>query len=210
MKLQTAPRPCHQLVPWTRRPRLNVTASCIKHKASAVGANNPALTLALAASVSLSAFFSDINTVSAAAQTFAVSHHAVAYEQQISSRRPKSNLPSSDEAAALQLLADRDLFTDEAWAGMVKLQQYAKYVESVATKGAEEAPSCEACTANRMMLEKAWQTIANEFYDPSGHFSQAAWAEQLLTVLKSHNGVLHSKQDTYLALHQLVGSLRDK
>jgi len=54
------------------------------------------------------------------------------------------------------------------------------------------------------------QTVANEYYDPTGHFSQARWAEQLLTVLKDHGGVLHSKAATYEALHQLVASLGDR
>lgn len=42
------------------------------------------------------------------------------YEQHIQHRRPRSHLPSSDEAAALQVLVDRDLFTEDAWQGMIK------------------------------------------------------------------------------------------
>ena len=42
----------------------------------------------------------------------------------------------------------------------------------------------KACVDNRLLLEKAWQIIANEFYDAKGHFSQASWAEQLLGTLK--------------------------
>lgn len=37
-------------------------------------------------------------------------------------------------------------------AGMMRLQQYAQYVDQVMEQ--EEAPGCESCTANRMMLEK--------------------------------------------------------
>jgi hypothetical protein len=37
-------------------------------------------------------------------------------------------------------------------AGMVQLQRYAQYVDQAMAK--EEAPGCESCTANRMMLEK--------------------------------------------------------
>ena len=55
---------------------------------------------------------------------------------------------------------------------------YAKFVEGL--KDAEEAPGCEHCTDNRLLLEHAWQVVANEFYDPAGHFSQAKWADQLL------------------------------
>ena len=42
----------------------------------------------------------------------------------------------------------------------------------------------KACVDNRLLLEKAWQIIANEFYDAKGQFSQAFWAEQLLGTLK--------------------------
>ena len=51
-------------------------------------------------------------------------------------------------------------------------------------KDAEEAPDCEHCTDNRLLLEHAWQVVANEFYDPAGRFSQAKWADQLLTTFK--------------------------
>ena len=44
----------------------------------------------------------------------------------------------------------------------------------------EETKGCELCSTNRKMLEKAWQVIANEYFDPHGEFSQAAWAKQLL------------------------------
>jgi hypothetical protein len=87
--------------------------------------------------------------------------HALAeqqYEQQVQrlhhKPQPRSNLPSSDEAAALQMLMDPELFTPEAWQGMLQLQRYASYVEQLAAAGVEEGPGCESCTANRMMLEK--------------------------------------------------------
>lgn len=59
---------------------------------------------------------------------------------------------------------------------------YAKFVEGL--KDAEEAPGCEHCTDNRLLLERAWQVVANEFYDPAGRFSQAKWADQLLRTFK--------------------------
>jgi len=52
--------------------------------------------------------------------------------------------------------------------------------------------------------------VAAEFYDPHGHFSQAQWASQLLTVLKSHDGALRTRADTYKALTELVAGLGDK
>jgi C-terminal processing protease CtpA/Prc len=56
---------------------------------------------------------------------------------------------------------------------------------------------------------QAWQTVANEFFDPQGQYSQARWAARLLEVLKEHHGALHTQAETYQALHQLVSSLGD-
>ncbi len=57
---------------------------------------------------------------------------------------------------------------------------------------AEKEPSCTSCANNRMMLEKAWQTIANEYYDPTGNFSQAKWAKELLIALQVCTQSKHS------------------
>lgn len=65
-------------------------------------------------------------------------------------------------------------------------------------------PVCMLCYV------QAWQTVAAEYYDPQGQFSQAQWASQLLAVLKAHGGTLHTQADTYQALTELVGSLGDK
>lgn len=54
------------------------------------------------------------------------------------------------------------------------------------------------------------QTVANEFYDPAGRFSQQAWAGQLQAVLAQHGGALHSKAEAYSALRELLGSLGDR
>ena len=61
-----------------------------------------------------------------------------------------------------------------------RLSDYVEYVESLEAE--EEADV--ACVNNRLLLEKSWQVIANEFFDPRGNFSQAAWAQQLLHTLK--------------------------
>jgi len=63
-----------------------------------------------------------------------------------------------------------------------RIVHYAKFVDSL--KDTEEGPGCEHCTDNRLLLEHAWQVVANEFYDPAGRFSQAKWADQLLSTLK--------------------------
>jgi hypothetical protein len=52
----------------------------------------------------------------------------------------------------------------------------------------EEAPGCAGCGTNRRMLERAWQTVANEYYDPRGAFSQAKWAKELLLALQVSPG----------------------
>jgi hypothetical protein len=82
------------------------------------------------------------------------------YEQQVQRlhhKPPLSHLPNSNEAAALQMLLDPDMFTPEAWQGMVRLHEYAQYVDQLAAAGVEDAVGCESCTSNRMMLEKVRQ-----------------------------------------------------
>lgn len=61
-----------------------------------------------------------------------------------------------------------------------RISDYVSYIESL--EAVEEDHT--ACVDNRLLLEKAWQIIANEFYDAKGRFSQASWAEQLLGTLK--------------------------
>ena len=61
-----------------------------------------------------------------------------------------------------------------------RISDYVNYIEGL--EAVEEDDT--ACVDNRLLLEKAWQIIANEFYDAKGHFSQASWAEQLLSTLK--------------------------
>ena len=48
----------------------------------------------------------------------------------------------------------------------------------------EQEDGCAKCGENRRLLERAWQTVANEYYDPYGRFSQAKWAQQLLAALQ--------------------------
>ena len=107
---------------------------------------------ATAASVALSGLYS--GTPLAAAAPLALARQYEQQVQRLHHKHPLSNLPSSDESAALQLLLDQDLFTPEAWEGMLRLQQYAQYVEQLSASGVEDGPGCESCTANRMMLEK--------------------------------------------------------
>ena len=63
---------------------------------------------------------------------------------------------------------------------MRRISDYVSYIEGL--EAVEEDDT--ACIDNRLLLEKAWQIIANEFYDAQGRFSQASWAEQLLGTLK--------------------------
>eukprot|EP00877_Chromochloris_zofingiensis_P000051 jgi/Chrzof1/10046/Cz04g25070.t1 len=118
-------------------------------------------------------------------------------------------MPTTEESRALMNI-DKELFTDDAWQGMLRLQQYSEYLEQLSESEVENSAGCELCASNRIMLEKAWQVVANEYYDPYGKFSQAAWAQQLLTTLKECHGVLRTKQDAYQAVHQLIASLHDQ
>jgi hypothetical protein len=54
----------------------------------------------------------------------------------------------------------------------------------------ESSLGCSQCKANREILEHAWQVVANEYYDPYGHFTQADWAGKLQSTLQAYNGVL--------------------
>ena len=78
----------------------------------------------------------------------------------------------------LTLIALQPLIMMPSSLAACRIVHYAKFVEGL--KDAEEAPGCEHCTDNRLLLEHAWQVVANEFYDPAGKFSQAKWADQLL------------------------------
>lgn len=50
--------------------------------------------------------------------------------------------------------------------------------------GAAGGAGCELCETNRVTLEKAWQVVANEYYDARAAFGQEAWARTLLSTLK--------------------------
>eukprot|EP00955_Chlamydomonas_euryale_P082097 363670-Chlamydomonas_euryale.AAC.9 len=121
--------------------------------------------------------------------------------QKAAQQRVYSNIP--DASALLNMAKQKqDMFSEDAWEGMMRLQPYSEYLASLEETGAEDAPGCEQCTENRLILEQleaeeidiaadisclpqAWQIIANEFYDPTpGRFSQALWADELLRALK--------------------------
>lgn len=123
------------------------------------------------------------------------------------SRGPRSLLPTSREQGAF-LSINKDLFTEDAWRGMLRLQDYATYVETVAAE-AEKRPGCEECLDNRLFLERAWQVVANEYYDPHLHFSQADWAGQLLQTLQASEGHLQTRKEAYAAVDQMIRHLGD-
>ncbi len=78
------------------------------------------------------------------------------------------------------------LMTGERYGVLCRISDYVNYIEGL--EAVEEDDT--VCVDNRLLLEKAWQIIANEFYDAKGHFSQASWAEQLLGTLKVMPGPL--------------------
>jgi carboxyl-terminal processing protease len=99
-----------------------------------------------------------------------------------------------------------ELFTDDAFAGMLALNEYIAYVDSLEDK--EAAPGCEACADQRKRLEQAWQTVSNEAFSGTT-FTQAEWARQLFPVLKQAGGLLHSPAETSRALSDLMTRLQE-
>ena len=97
-------------------------------------------------------------------------------------------------------------FMGEAEACCVcRIIEVAKLAES--RMDAEKAPGCGTCKDNRLLVEKAWQIIANEYYDPKERFSQAAWARQLLQAFQvarvtstARAGELYSDGQSTLAI----------
>lgn len=161
--------------------------------------------LVLAAVLTLTSLPCDGSSVLANKPTFATDYATVVRKRE---GKSKSNLPSAREAEAL-LEINEDLFTTEALEGMSRIVHYAKFVESL--KDTEEGPGCEHCTDNRLLLEHAWQVVANEFYDPAGRFSQAKWADQLLTTFKAaEGGCLRNRHQTYKAAEDMMASLGDQ
>ena len=60
----------------------------------------------------------------------------------------------------------QDLFTEEAYRGMLEIIKYARHVE--AQNDVEEGPDCDLCETNRITLEKAWQ-VCRSFHDMAWH-----------------------------------------
>lgn len=100
----------------------------------------------------------------------------------------------------------RALFTDESYTALLALARYAEYVEALRTS--EAAPGCEACAANRLRLERAWQTVANEINE-GGSFRQATWGAALQRTLARAGGVLRDSRATQAALTDLVSQVGD-
>jgi hypothetical protein len=69
-----------------------------------------------------------------------------------------------------------------------RLVEYAHYVDTLGDR--ENGLGCAQCKANREILEHAWQVVANEYYDPYGHFTQADWAGKLQSTLEDYGGAL--------------------
>lgn len=89
-----------------------------------------------------------------------------------------------------------------AWlcAHACRISDYVNYVEGLEAveDGAHE------CVENRLLLEKAWQIVANEFYDYKGRFSQAAWAGQLLHTLQACSSLSFAPDATLHHLEEAV------
>ncbi|KAL3680577.1 hypothetical protein R1sor_023533 [Riccia sorocarpa] len=112
-----------------------------------------------------------------------------------------------------QILQGRDdiakresMYTEDAWIGMAKLQQY----DALLGKVEAEEKLCPECTKNRRLLEQVWQTVSNEYYDQYGSFSQSAWASKLYDSLSSVGGLLRTKKEAYRVIKMMVESLGDR
>jgi len=68
------------------------------------------------------------------------------------------------------------MFTDDARQGMRALERYWDFVRDVALPLEQTLPECAsgACTANRRLLEQAWQVVSNEYYEAAGRSAGAA------------------------------------
>ncbi|KAH7387157.1 hypothetical protein KP509_16G008500 [Ceratopteris richardii] len=100
----------------------------------------------------------------------------------------------------------RDMFTGDAWMGMMRLQKYNDLLDALE----EKEKLCGDCIRNRRLLEQVWQTVSNEYFDQYGRFSQAEWAGYLFETLDKAGGLLHSKAETYRAAKSMVSSLEDR
>lgn len=156
-------RQCTQGAPSSQPTTVAPTVSTAHHKSSyhadeysQPGPLSRLLAASTAATISMSLLCSGYSS-SQVLPLPPLAHVEQTYEAQVQRlhhQRPVSNLPSRDEAAALNLLLDRDLFSADAWLGMQHLAQYAEYVEQLSAAGVEQGPTCQDCTANRLMLEK--------------------------------------------------------
>ena len=66
------------------------------------------------------------------------------------------------------------------------LRQYREVMKTIMESRGSEADN------NRRTLEQAWQTIANEFYEPQDNFKSSSWAQALVTAAESlqvHRGI---------------------
>eukprot|EP00250_Pteridium_aquilinum_P007143 c16926_g1_i1 orf=20-2062(+) len=100
----------------------------------------------------------------------------------------------------------REMFTGDAWLGMMRLQKYNNLLDNVE----QQEKLCAECTHNRRLLEQVWQTVSNEYFDQYGRFSQAEWAGELFQTLDGAGGLLHSKAETYKAAKGMVARLLDR
>ena len=116
-------------------------------------------------------------------------------------------------ASPAEIEKKKGMFTDDAFGGMLALTQYAGYVEEV-VRPREAAPGCEGCSGRRALLERAWQTVANEALTSAktsglGGFSQARWGGALEATLREAGGVVRSEEELQSALAALVARVGD-
>lgn len=182
------PSPPPSSPPFLQRALAASLAALLSLQASCLVAPDPSL--AATATTTTTA-----PSTSAAATTYEAYAAALAHE---AAAIQDANAPDDD---------DDDLFTPDARLGMRKLEAYWTFVREVALPLERSLPECASgsCTANRKVLEQAWQVVSNEYFDSNSggrqqtsgnsrrqqqqqnqqeqRFSQAWWAGQLLPAL---------------------------
>ena len=101
--------------------------------------------------------------------------------------------------------AKRGLFTADSFQAALEVADYARYVETV-VRPLETAPGCGRCQPNRLRLERAWQTTANEAL----YLDQQKWAQQLKRTLVEAGGVIRDEAQLQAALASLLSAVGDE
>mmetsp|Transcript_33081 Transcript_33081/g.63519 ORF Transcript_33081/g.63519 Transcript_33081/m.63519 type:complete len:544 (+) Transcript_33081:99-1730(+) len=131
---------------------------------------------------------------------------AATVQEQYASMASPALEQASERGVPNALGYKKDLFTEDAWQGMLALEEYAQLVRQLAP---EEEACGAACATNRAFVEAAWQTVSNEYYDATGAFSQATWSAALTNQMREAGGLLRTRGEAYSVVSNLIATLGD-